>query len=194
MCDPISWAVAIGAAVGGVAGGISASRNGGNFFVGALIGGVAGAAGGWAGAYTGGAAGAFVGGYTGGIAGIASGATTGAIVGGAVGVGAGAYMGYAGGRFYGQQKAAESEAQRQQAEAIKKLNETTEDGTLEVNKTANSIALNDRAKRAMSSLRVPLAALNSNKTNQQAIQNVYGVDSNNVANSTKNMMGLNIAA
>ena len=193
MCDLVT-ALITGAVVGATVGGISAASNGGNFLMGALIGGAAGAVGGWGGAYLGSAAGVTLGSFAGGLTSAGLGATIGTIAGGAVGVGVGAYIGYAGGRFYGQQQAAQAEAQRQQAEAIKKLNETTGNGNLEVNKTVSSIALNDRAKRTMSSLRVPLMALNSNKTNQQAIQNVYGVDSNNVANSTKNMMGLNIAA
>jgi hypothetical protein len=89
---------------------------------------------------------------------------------------------------------ASAKAQTDYQNAVQKVLSEENDTTATISKTATGLQDNSRLKRTLSSLRVPLAALNSNKTNQQAIQNVYGVDSNNVADSTKNMMGLNIAA
>jgi hypothetical protein len=93
------------------------------------------------------------------------------------------------------QNARVSHAQEDYQKAmIKAMNEQDASISDTTQKTASGIHITNRMARTMSSLRVPLAALNPNKQNEQAIQNVYGADNNNVAQSTKNMTGLNIAA
>ena len=120
--------------------------------------------------------------------GVGLGAAT--MVGGVAAIGAGAYG------IYSSYKSARASAKAQtdyQNAVQQALNEQNT-GELTNSKTATGLGENTRINRTLSSLRVPLAALNPNKQNEQAIQNVYGVDSNNVVNSTKNMTGLNIAA
>lgn len=99
---------------------------------------------------------------------------------------AGAAMGVVGGI---QSSRANAAAQRQQAEAMKKLQENQ--GTLENSKVTNGLQDNSRPKRTLSSLRVGLLAQNQDQ--QEITRNVYGVDTNLVTSSTQNMMGLNIA-
>lgn len=84
---------------------------------------------------------------------------------------------------------ASAAAQKQQAEAIKKLQENQ--GSVGVSKVTNGLQDNTKNKRTLSSLRVGLLPQKQDKN--QITQNVYGVDSNQVATVTQNMTGLNIA-
>lgn len=84
---------------------------------------------------------------------------------------------------------ASAAAQKQQTEAIKKLQENQ--GSVGVSKVTNGLQDNAKNKRTLSSLRVGLLPQKQDK--DQIIQNVYGVDSNQVATATQNMTGLNIA-
>lgn len=84
---------------------------------------------------------------------------------------------------------ASAAAQKQQAEAIKKLQENQ--GSVGVSKVTNGLQDNAKNKRTLSSLRVGLLPQKQDKN--QITQNVYGVDSNQVATATQNMTGLNIA-
>ena len=182
MCDPISAAiVGAGAIAGGVFGGIAAQKHGGNFLTGALLGAGMGAIGTYAGAIGGGFLGGLVGGQIGGAIGIIGGAA------------AGAAGGSLAANWQVRQLAAPAEAaKRQQAEeekALKKLAENHQ-GNLEVNKTA-SMVNNNRINRTLSSLRISMLPQNNN--NEQLVQKVYGVDTNNVVTTTQNMTGLNIA-
>lgn len=133
-----------------------------------------------------------VGGATaGGIAGGTVVATTASVVAGGVAAAstiagiAGTAMGVVGSI---QSSRANAAAQRQQAEAMKKLQENQ--GTLENSKVTNGLQENSRPKRTLSSLRVGLLAQNQDQ--QEITRNVYGVDTNSITSSTQNMMGLNI--
>ena len=86
---------------------------------------------------------------------------------------------------------ASAAAQQAQMKAIQQLSDS-ETGQLEVNETASGIQENSRIKRTLSSLRISM--LPQAQDNQQITQNVYGVDTNQVATSTQNMTGLNIVA
>lgn len=88
-----------------------------------------------------------------------------------------------------QSSRANAAVQRQQAEAMKKLQENQ--GTLENSKVTNGLQDNSRPKRTLSSLRVGLLAQNQDQ--QEITKNVYGVDTNSITSPTQNMMGLNIA-
>ena len=90
-----------------------------------------------------------------------------------------------------QQARQSAAAQQAQADAIKKLQQQSEEiGTVGVSKTATTIQENSRINRTLSSLRINM--LPQKKNSEEVTQNVYGVDSNNVATSTQNMTGLNI--
>ena len=116
--------------------------------------------------------------------GVGLGAVT--IAGGVAAVGMAAY-----GTIQGISSArASAKAMKAQARAMQDL--TTETGTLEVNKTARTIQENNRLKRTLGSLRIPLGITPKQNT-EDITQNVYGVDTNTVATATQNMMGLNIA-
>lgn len=84
---------------------------------------------------------------------------------------------------------ASAAAQKQQIEAIKKLQENQ--GSVGVSKVTNGLQDNTQNKRTLSSLRVGLLPQKQDKN--QITQNVYGVDSNQVTTATQNMTGLNIA-
>lgn len=86
---------------------------------------------------------------------------------------------------------ASASAQQAQIDAIKQL-QSEDAGKLEVNNTARTIQENNRLKRTLGSLRVPLGITPKQNT-EDITQNVYGVDTNTVATATQNMMGLNIA-
>lgn len=117
--------------------------------------------------------------------GVGLGAAT--IAGGVAAVGMAAY-----GTLQGISSArANAKAMEAQARAMQDL--TTETGTLEVNKTANSLQDNSRVKRTLSSLRVPMGIIPQQNT-ETITQNVYGVDTNPITTATQNMTGLNIAA
>lgn len=125
--------------------------------------------------------------------GMTAASTTTAMVAGAIGTTmvAGAVAGVAaiGANMY--QSARQSEAmQRQQAEQIKKLQENQ--GELDVARVSNGLQDNSRKARTLSSLRIGLLPQEQNK--EEITRNVYGVDTNQVATSTQNMVGLNIAA
>ena len=82
--------------------------------------------------------------------------------------------------------------QQKQAEAIKKLQqEQAEGGILEVNKTQQTLQDNSRKARTLSSLRIGMLPQAQDK--EEVTRNAYGVDTNQVATATQNMMGLNIA-
>lgn len=91
-----------------------------------------------------------------------------------------------------QQSRQSAKVQQAQADAIKKLQEQSEQtGTLSVNKTANTLQDRSKTNRTLSSLRISM--LPQTQDDNKITQNVYGVDSNIVATSTQNMTGLNIA-
>ncbi len=86
---------------------------------------------------------------------------------------------------------ASAKAQQAQMDALTKLYE--QQGELEVNKTANGVKDNSRMGRTLSSLRISMLPQANSNNKEQMTQTVYGVDTNNVATSTQNMTGLNIA-
>lgn len=128
---------------------------------------------------------------------VTSGAAAGTVAGGlsvtvggalaAVGLGTGAAI-----TLGGMYKSARASAamQKQQAEAIKKLQENQ--GEPDVARVNNGLQDNSRKARTLSSLRIGLLPQEQNK--EEITRNVYGVDTNQVATSTQNMVGLNIAA
>lgn len=91
-----------------------------------------------------------------------------------------------------QQARQSAKAQQAQADAIRKLQQQSEEtGMVGVSKTATTVQDNSRVSRTLSSLRISM--IPQRKNNEEITQNVYGVDSNTVATSTQNMTGLNIA-
>ena len=129
---------------------------------------------------------------------IPSGAAAGPVVGGTTitvggvlaGVGMTAMAATSLGMMYHSARASAS-AQQAQIDAIKQL-QSEDAGKLEVNNTARTIQENNRLKRTLGSLRIPLGITPKQNT-EDITQNVYGVDTNTVATATQNMMGLNIA-
>lgn len=129
---------------------------------------------------------------------ITSGAAAGTVVGGTTitvggvlaGVGMTAMAATSLGMMYHNSRASAS-AQQAQINAIKQL-QSEDAGKLEVNNTARTIQENNRLKRTLGSLRIPLGITPKQNT-EDITQNVYGVDTNTVATATQNMMGLNIA-
>lgn len=129
---------------------------------------------------------------------ITSGAAAGTVVGGTTitvggvlaGVGMTAMAATSLGMMYHSARASAS-AQQAQIDAIKQL-QSEDAGKLEVNNTARTIQENNRLKRTLGSLRIPLGITPKQNT-EDITQNVYGVDTNTVATATQNMMGLNIA-
>lgn len=129
---------------------------------------------------------------------VTSGAAAGTVIGGTAvtvggvlaGVGMTAMAATSLGMMYHSARASAS-AQQAQIDAIKQL-QSEDAGKLEVNNTARTIQENNRLKRTLGSLRVPLGITPKQKT-EDITQNVYGVDTNTVATATQNMMGLNIA-
>ena len=95
-------------------------------------------------------------------------------------------------RRFAQLALQDAEAEQQQTEAIKKLQqEQAEGGILEVNKTQQTLQDNSRKARTLSSLRIGMLPQAQDK--EEVTRNAYGVDTNQVATATQNMMGLNIA-
>lgn len=80
--------------------------------------------------------------------------------------------------------------QQAQIEAIKKM-QAEQSGILEVNKTQQTLQDNSRKARTLSSLRIGMLPQAQDK--EEVTRNAYGVDTNQVATATQNMMGLNIA-
>lgn len=127
---------------------------------------------------------------SGGLAGTVVGGTSITVGGVLAGVGMTAMAATSLGMMYHSARASAS-AQQAQINAMKQL-QSEEAGKLEVNNTAKTIQENSRFRRTISSLRVPLGIMPMQKT-EDITQNVYGVDTNNVADITQTMTGLNIA-
>lgn len=127
---------------------------------------------------------------SGGAAGTVIGGTSITVGGVLAGVGMASMAATSLGTMY-QSSRASASAQQAQIDAIKQL-QSEDAGKLEVNNTARTIQENNRLKRTLGSLRIPLGITPKQNT-EDITQNVYGVDTNTVATATQNMMGLNIA-
>ena len=127
---------------------------------------------------------------SGGLAGTVVGGTSITVGGVLAGVGMASMAALSLGTMY-QSSRASASAQQAQIDAIKQL-QSEDAGKLEVNNTAKTIQENNRLKRTLGSLRIPLGITPKQNT-EDITQNVYGVDTNTVATATQNMMGLNIA-
>ena len=128
---------------------------------------------------------------------ITSGAAAGTVVGGTsitvggvlAGVGMASMAALSLGTTY-QSARASAKAQVAQANAMQQV--IAESGQLEVNNTATTLQENNKFKRTIGSLRVPLGVIPKANT-EEITQNVYGVDKNAITAATQNMTGLNIA-